>query len=132
MIEKSPKSRRSWRVLPFEPVTSALAALQAVQMGELDAADKAYANTGYVAADELGKPLRPERYSDEFGRLCRETGLPKIRLHDTRGTMNGILERDGVPETPRQSGRRPSRSRGPPETRRNQSTRPGDLLRILR
>jgi integrase len=31
VIEKSPKSRRSWRVLPlFEPVTAALAALQAM------------------------------------------------------------------------------------------------------
>lgn len=100
VIEKSPKSRRSWRVLPlFEPVTGALAALQAVQMGELDAADAAYANSGYVAADELGKPLHPERYSDEFARLCRESGLPKIRLHDTRGTMNGILERARVAES---------------------------------
>jgi hypothetical protein len=40
---------------------------------------------GYVAADELGEPLHPEFYSDEFARLCRESGLPKIRLHDTRG-----------------------------------------------
>jgi integrase len=100
VIEKSPKSRRSVRVLPlFEPVTAALAALQAVQMGELDAAGAAYANSGYVAADELGRPLHPERYSDEFARLCRETGLPKIRLHDSRGTMNGILERAGVAES---------------------------------
>jgi integrase len=100
VIEKSPKSRRSWRVLPlFEPVTGALAALQATQMGELDDAGTAYANTGYVAADELGEPLHPEFYSDEFARLCRESGLPKIRLHDTRGTMNGILERAGVAES---------------------------------
>lgn len=100
VIEKSPKSRRSVRILPlFEPVTGALAALQAAQMGELDAAGAAYANTGYVAADELGEPLHPEFYSDEFARLCREAGLPKIRLHDTRGTMNGILERSGVPDS---------------------------------
>jgi integrase len=100
VIEKSPKSRRSTRVLPlFEPVTGALAALQATQMGELDAAGTAYANSGYVAADELGRPLYPEHYSDEFARLCRETGLPKIRLHDTRGTMNGILERVGLPDS---------------------------------
>lgn len=100
VIVKSPKSRRSVRVLPlFEPVTTALAALQAMQMGELDAAGAAYANSGYVAADELGEPLHPEHYSDEFARLCREAGLPKIRLHDTRGTMNGILEHAGVPDS---------------------------------
>ena len=100
VIEKSPKSRRSWRVLPlFEPVTGALAALQTRQIGELDAAGKAYANTGYVAADELGELLHPERYSDEFACLCRVAGLPRIRLHDTRGTMNGILEQAGVAES---------------------------------
>jgi hypothetical protein len=87
-------------VLPlFEPVTGALAAMQAMQMGELDAAGAAYANTGYVAANELGEPLHPEFYSDDFARLCRESDLPKIRLHDTRGTMNGALERAGVAES---------------------------------
>ena len=25
--------------------------------------------------------------------------MPKIRLHDTRGTMNGLLERAGVPDS---------------------------------
>lgn len=100
VIEKSPKSRRSTRVLPlFEPVTAALAALQATQMGELDAAPAAYVNSGYVCADELGLPLEPGRYSREFARLCREAGLPKIRLHDTRATMNGILEQAGVPDS---------------------------------
>ena len=31
--------------------------------------------------------------------LCREAGLPRIRLHDTRGTMNGILEQAGVADS---------------------------------
>ena len=37
----------------------------------MEAAGVAYENSGYVAADELGRPLHPEAYSDEFGRLCR-------------------------------------------------------------
>jgi integrase len=86
VVEKTPKSARSARVLPlFAPVTPALAALQARQLEEMDAAGPAYANSGYIAADELGVPLYPEWYSDEFARLCRQAGLPKIRLHDTRG-----------------------------------------------
>ncbi|MGH3218978.1 MAG: tyrosine-type recombinase/integrase [Streptosporangiaceae bacterium] len=100
VIEKPPKSRRSVRILPlFEPVTGALKALRDLQAIEAMDAGPAYANTGYVAADEIGEPMHPERYSDEFGRLCRQAGLPKIRLHDTRGTMNGIMERAGVPES---------------------------------
>jgi integrase len=100
VIVKSPKSKRSWRVLPlFEPVTGALEALQARQRDEMDAAGPAYANSGYVVADELGQPVHPEWYSDEFARLYRKAGLPKIRLHDTRGTMNGMLEQAGVADS---------------------------------
>ena len=100
VIQKGPKSPRSWRVLPlFEPVTSTLVALQTRQQEEMDAAGRAYANSGYIAADELGAPLHPEHYSDGFARLCRQAGLPKIRLHDTRGTMNGILEQAGVADS---------------------------------
>ena len=100
VIEKGPKSRRSARVLPlFEPVTGALAALQATQMGEMDTTGAAYVNRGYVCADELGEPLDPGRYSREFARLCAGAAVPKIRLHDTRGTVNGILEQAGVPDS---------------------------------
>ena len=102
VIEKCPKSRRSARVLPlFEPVTSALAALYTAQSAEREAAGPAYeaeVDDGYVACDELGAPLHPERLSDNFARLARLAGLPKIRLHDTRATVNGVLERAGVSE----------------------------------
>ncbi len=54
-----------------------------------------------MCCDELGAPLNPERYSDEFGRICRQAGLRKIRLHDCRSTMNSILERAGVPDSVR-------------------------------
>jgi integrase len=101
--QKSPKSRRSWRVLPlFEPVTGALEALYKAQVAEKEAAGAAYGgdvDSGYIAADELGRPLHPETYSDEFARLRTAAGLPGIRLHDTRGTMNGILEKLGVPHS---------------------------------
>ena len=29
-----------------------------------------------MVTDELGAPVHPERYSDEFARLCREAGVP--------------------------------------------------------
>jgi integrase len=101
IIVKSPKSRRGYRTLPlFEPVTSALEALYTAQLAEKAAAGAAYAgdvDSGYVCADELGAPLHPEHYSDEFHRIAGD--LPRIRLHDTRGSVNSYLERLGVPET---------------------------------
>jgi integrase len=101
VIEKGPKSRRDHRVLRlFEPVTSALEALYSAQLAEQAAAGAAYAadvDSGYVCADELGAPVHPEHYSDEFHRIAG--ALPRIRLHDTRATVNSYLERLGVPET---------------------------------
>ena len=102
VIVKSPKSRRGHRTLPLlGPVTGALEALYALQLAEKAAAGAAYASddvdSGHVCADELGAPLHPEHYSDEFHRIAGS--LPRIRLHDTRGSVNSYLERLGVPET---------------------------------
>lgn len=99
-VEKGPKSKRSARTLPMlDVLAAALDKLEAVQFGELEAAGPAYANSGFVVLDELGQPFGIERYSDEFHRIAKEAGLPRIRLHDTRATMNSILEKLGVPET---------------------------------
>ncbi len=105
VIEKCPKSKRGHRTLPLFPaVTAALEALYKTQLAERAAASATYAGDvdgGYVCADELGRPLHPERYSDEFGRLCAEAGLPKCRLHDCRHSVNSLLEKLGVPDSVR-------------------------------
>ena len=51
----------------------------------------------YVVTDEFGIPLRPESYSDEFTRMLKRAGLPKIRLHDSRHTTLSLMEKAGVP-----------------------------------
>jgi hypothetical protein len=43
-----------------------------------------------VLVDDLGKPLRPELYSDRFRRLCREARLRTIHLHLIRHTLAGL------------------------------------------
>lgn len=105
VIEKGAKSQRGYRTLPLFPaLTAALEALYARQVAERTAAGAAYAgdvDNGYVCADELGQPVHPERYSDEFGRLCAEAGLPKCRLHDCRHSTNSLLEKLGVPDSVR-------------------------------
>jgi integrase len=99
-IEKCPKSKRSARTLPLlEPAAVALKALRKRQLEERLATGEAYQDSGYVACDELGEPLPIERYSDEFARIVMAAGLPRVRLHDTRSVMNGILERAGVSES---------------------------------
>ena len=88
------------RELPlFEPLAGALEALRVRQLDEVATAGPAYANSGYVVADELVRPVHPEWHSDEFRRIYLRAGLPKIRLHETRGTMNTILEQAGVADS---------------------------------
>jgi integrase len=103
IIEKGTKSARGNRTLPlFEPVTGALEVLYARQAAEKAAAGPAYladVDAGYVCADELGEALHPERYSDEFARLCAVACLPKCRLHDCRHSTNSLLEHLGVPDS---------------------------------
>jgi integrase len=56
----------------------------------------AYEGGHHVASDELGRPVSPEWLTDEFHRIAQRAGLPRIRLHDTRATMNTLMEKAGV------------------------------------
>ena len=47
--------------------------------------------------DELGWPVWPERYSDQFRNLAKAAGLPAIRLHDARHTCGTLMHLRGVP-----------------------------------
>jgi integrase len=104
-----PKSRNGKRTLPLDDeLVSALTELRKRQTRESATAGHTYragledldwytAGDEYVATDELGIPLHPEAYSDEFTRLLKRAGLPKIRLHDSRHTTLSLMEKAGVP-----------------------------------
>jgi integrase len=94
-----PKSRNGNRTLPLDDeLVAALKALKARQARERLAAGPAYERTGYVAADELGRPVHPEWYTDEFHRVTGRAGLPRIRLHEARHTANSLMAAAGVPD----------------------------------
>ena len=102
VIEKARRAGGRHRTLPlFEPVTGALEALYARQAAEKDAAGAAYGrlDNGTSPPTSWAQPLHPERYSDEFARLCREAAVPDIRLHDTRASINSLLEKLGVTDS---------------------------------
>ena len=50
-----------------------------------------------MITDELGAPIFPEWYSDEFGRVLRAAELRRITLHDSRHTTLSLMEKAGVP-----------------------------------
>jgi integrase len=104
-----PKSRNGKRTLPLDDdLVAALTDLRKRQAKESESAGSAYraglgdldwytAGDEYVVTDELGVPLHPESYSDEFTRMLKRAGLPKIRLHDSRHTTLSLMEKAGVP-----------------------------------
>lgn len=95
----TPKSASSARTLPLDDaLVAALRAFHARQSVERLAAGEAYdGTTDLIVTDELGKPWRPELYSDKFGRLAAKAGVPAIRLHDCRHTALSVMVDRGVP-----------------------------------
>jgi integrase len=104
-----PKSRNGNRTLPLDDdLVAALTELRKRQSQESEKAGTSYgaglehldwytAGDEYIVTDELGIPVHPETYSDDFTRLLKLVGLPKIRLHDSRHTTLSLMEKAGVP-----------------------------------
>jgi integrase len=70
--------------------------LKARQATDRLLAGAAYQETGLVLVDPLGRPVRPELYSDRFRMLSRQAGLRPIHLHLVRHTLAVALNRAGV------------------------------------
>jgi integrase len=83
----APKSERSRRTLPMPAeVMAALRTLNAQQKRERVALGPMWVDTGLIAVNEDGSPIRPETYSKAFRGHCMVARVPVIRLHDTRHT----------------------------------------------
>lgn len=91
-VTGDPKSRRSRRALPMpSDVLDALRAFMVRQAEERLTQGRSYPDTGLVAVNEDGSPIRPETYSSEFTRHAIGAGVPIIRLHDVRHTAATML-----------------------------------------
>lgn len=95
-----PKSTASRRTVPVEEVqpgtVALLRTLRARQAADRLALGAGYLETGLLLVDPLGKPVRPELYSDRFRRLSAQAGLRVIHLHLVRHTLAVAMDRAGV------------------------------------
>lgn len=95
-----PKSDARRRALPVEAMhpgtVAALRALSARQAANRLLAGLAYDESGLIVVDALGRPVRPEWYSDRFRALCKAAGVPSITLHSVRHSLAFWLHREGV------------------------------------
>lgn len=81
------KTQSSNRTLPLIPqVENALLELQKHQTEQRRLCRTSYIHKydDYVCVDEMGKLLRPNYISTQFGKLLKENGLRHIRYHDLR------------------------------------------------
>ena len=98
VVIEPPKSRNGFRTLPLdEELVTDLRQLLKLQQAEAEEAGEAYDSSGFVVTDEIGAPVHPEWYSDEFGRVLRAAGVRRITLHDSRHTTLSLMEKAGVP-----------------------------------
>jgi integrase len=98
VVIEEPKSRNGLRTLPLDDaLTAGLKALKSRQARERLAAGVAYERSGYVCADELGRAVHPEWFTDEFHRVTARATVRRIRLHESRHTTCSLMEKAGVP-----------------------------------
>lgn len=92
-----PKSERSRRTLPMPPeVMAAFKALRAAQAADRLLIGDRWPDTGLVAVNGDGSPIRPETYSAAFGKLCSAAGVPPIGLHGARHSSVSLMLERGV------------------------------------
>jgi integrase len=81
-----------------DDLAEALTRLRKTQLAESARMGSGYdGEAGFVVVDEAGTPVRPDWYSDEFGRLLAAAGLRRITLHDSRHTTLSLMDKAGVP-----------------------------------
>lgn len=106
IVENTPKGKGRRRV-PYLPIpellVGALRSLKAKQAAEKLAAGPAYDSCptcrgAHVLVDELGRPYRPEWYSDRFVTLGKALGMTRVPLHGSRHCAASLLANLGVPE----------------------------------
>ena len=109
---EEPKSRNGKRTLPLDDdLVAALTDLRKRQAKESEQGHwirvsiRGLEDLNWCAAGgrvrrhrrNSASPATPESYSDEFTRMLKRAGLPKIRLHDSRHTTFSLMEKAGVP-----------------------------------
>ncbi len=111
IVEKEPKTERGKRTLPLDDdLVAVLTALwfrsleerarageaYAAPCGETDPKTRERCSGDHVFVDEIGRPYRPEWYSDRFQALVATAKLPRIRLHDARHTTATLMHARGI------------------------------------
>ncbi len=92
---KTDKSRRTIQ-LPIIAIGALREHLQH-QLEERRRAGSLWEETGYVFANEVGRPLDGTSVTHQFQRLLEKAGLPTVRFHSLRHSAATLMVSQGVP-----------------------------------
>jgi integrase len=93
----APKTSRSRRSISLDATTvTALRAHRKRQLEERIAWCSAYHDSGLVVTREDGTSVHPDRFTQMFDKHVKQSGLPRIRLHDLRHTHATLALAAGV------------------------------------
>ncbi|GAA3443259.1 tyrosine-type recombinase/integrase [Planomonospora venezuelensis] len=91
IVIDTPKTRAGHRVVSLDTDTvSLLKAHHSVQRRERFAAGDRYEDNDLVFPRPDGRPLPPDRVTERFKQIARDTGLPVIKLHEARHTAASL------------------------------------------
>ncbi|MCQ4044640.1 tyrosine-type recombinase/integrase [Streptantibioticus rubrisoli] len=97
LYEDNTKNRRT-RSIPLPLMCIAPLRWQRLRQHEQRTlADSRWQEGGYVFTTRTGRPVEPRNISRSFERITDASGLPRIRLHDTRHGCATLLFAAGVP-----------------------------------
>lgn len=97
LVETTPKSHKA-RVIDLDDGTvEQLCRHRSRQQAERMTWGADYEEADRVFCREDGRPLHPDSFTKRFDLEVRNSGLPRIRLHDLRHTHATIALRAGVP-----------------------------------
>ena len=97
LVLGTPKTKNSRRTIALS--RDAVELLKSVRTRQLEnrlAAGPAWQDNGYVFCQKTGKPLHPDRVTNEFSRIVRRAGIPYLSLKGLRHARATLLLSSGV------------------------------------
>lgn len=91
-----PKTERGRRVLPMP--ADLVRALRELRNKQTERFGGEQADAGFLVIDELGAPMRPDRWSDLWRKHCRAAEVPEVTLHAARHSSVTAMRDLGVPD----------------------------------
>lgn len=95
IVARDVKTKNSSRELPLGPVVRAALLAHAYKNGIAPPPFNPhieFSTQGTVVTSKVGTPLDPDNLTRCFARLVKKSGLPRIKIHDTRHTAATILK----------------------------------------